>query len=161
GAEYAPHVADMTLRTGEGIVASARNGSIPDRVRLTQTLRASPRSPVTSSHSADPSLRRVRNLGLPGRKARASGLRSVSALTRWKLAGALFAALAGSSICSPRGAASAPAPAAASRGAAIPFELRRPLHVSAEAAGISRSDLVARVLHARSLRDVQTLTEKL
>ena len=80
---------------------------------------------------------------------------------RWKLACALFAGLAGYSMLSHRGSANVPAAQAASRRASIPFELRRPLHVSAEAAGISRSDLVARVLRARSVRDVQTLTGKL
>ena len=78
--DYLPHVAHFTVRRGRGIRRRMRNGSIPDRVRLTQTLRASPRSPVTSSHSADPSLRPSRNLGLPDRKDRASGFARSRAL---------------------------------------------------------------------------------
>ncbi|TMQ15710.1 MAG: hypothetical protein E6J90_25125 [Deltaproteobacteria bacterium] len=136
---------------------AARNGSIPDGVRLTPTLRASPRSPVTSSTRAESIYSgppRSKDRNLPAAKVPRAG-------TRWKLACALFAGLAGYSMFFRHGAANTPAAAATARSAAIPFELRRPLHVTAESAGISRSDLVDRVLRARSLRDIVTLTEKL
>ncbi|HEY0989534.1 MAG TPA: hypothetical protein VGD80_20840, partial [Kofleriaceae bacterium] len=86
---------------------------------------------------------------------------TVRSALRWKLACAVFAGIAGYGMVFHRSGSSAPAPAAAARTASIPFQLRRPLRVSAEAAGVSRSDLVARVLRARSLRDIRTLTEKL
>ncbi|HEX7837446.1 MAG TPA: hypothetical protein VF469_08285, partial [Kofleriaceae bacterium] len=85
----------------------------------------------------------------------------MTSTTRWKLACALFAAIAGYGMFSHRGGSNAPAAAATARTASIPFELRRPLRISAEAAGVSRTDLVERVLGARSVRDIQTLTEKL
>jgi len=64
--------------------------------------------------------------------------------TRWKLACALFAALAGASVLSHRSSAGTPVALATSRTASIPPLLRRPLRVTAEAAGISRGDLVDR-----------------
>src|SRR5262249_21970372 len=80
---------------------------------------------------------------------------------RWKLACAVFAGIAGYGMIFHRSGSTAPAPSAMARSAAIPLQLRRPLRVSAQAAGVSRSDLVDRLLHARSLRDVRALTEKL
>ncbi len=84
-------------------------------------------------------------------------------LTRWKLACALLAVVAGHAVFF-RGGGGAPdahAPAAARRGGALPERLRRPLRVSPEAAGVSRAELVERLLAARSLRDVHTLAAKL
>jgi len=85
----------------------------------------------------------------------------VTSLTRWKLACVLFAAAAGYGVFGHRAGANTPAPAAAARTASIPFVLRRPLRVTADAAGVSRGELVERVLRARSLRDIQVLTDKL
>jgi HEAT repeat protein len=86
----------------------------------------------------------------------------VTQLTRWRLACALLAGVAGFSFYShPAGGSDTPARVANVRSASIPVQLRRPIRVSAEAAGISRDDLIERVLRARSLRDVQTLAERL
>jgi hypothetical protein len=53
---------------------------------------------MVSSYSADPSLRWFRNLGLPGRKARASGLRSVSAFVVRGVAACLLLAVAAAAV---------------------------------------------------------------
>ena len=88
----------------------------------------------------------------------------MTTLTRWKLACALFAGVAVYATLGARGTQGAGTPAALAagpRGAAIPAYLRRPVRVSAEAAGLSRSDLIARALGARTLRDLRVLTDKL
>ena len=88
----------------------------------------------------------------------------MTTLTRWKLACALFAGVALYATLGTRGAEGAGTPAALAagpRGAAIPAYLRRPVRVSAEAAGLSRGDLIARALGARTLRDLRVLTDKL
>jgi HEAT repeat protein len=86
----------------------------------------------------------------------------VTTLTRWKVACALMAAIAGYAIFfRDGGAADKPAPTVAQRSGTLPGHLRRPLRVSAEAAGVSKAELVERLLSARSLRDVQTLAGKL
>src|SRR5690606_2493308 len=107
----------------------APNGSLPFAVRLTQTLRAPRGAHLTT-------------------------------LTRWKLACALLAGIAGYATVSARGTAHSNTPAAmpaAPRGAALPQHLKRPLRISAEAAGLSRSELVERALSARNLRDLLAL----
>jgi HEAT repeat protein len=81
--------------------------------------------------------------------------------TRWKLLSLVLAGVAGYSLLAHPEPSNAPAVMARSRTGAMPALLRRPLRTTAEAAGMSRGDLVDRVLQARSLHDVQTLTEKL
>jgi HEAT repeat protein len=76
---------------------------------------------------------------------------------------ALLAALAGYAWIG-RGLAPArdtPAASAPGRAGALPAALRRPLRVNAAAAGISTSDLVDRLLAARSIADVQILAAKI
>ena len=88
----------------------------------------------------------------------------MTTLTRWKLACALFAGIAGYATVSANHSAPANVQAvgvASPKGAAIPSHLRRPLRISAEAAGISRDELVDRALSARALRDLVTITDKL
>jgi HEAT repeat protein len=86
----------------------------------------------------------------------------VTTLTRWKIACALLTAALGYAIFFRGGdAPDRPAPIAARRAGTLPEHFRRPLRVSAEAAGVSKAELVERLLAARSLRDVQTLAGKL
>ena len=88
----------------------------------------------------------------------------MTTLTRWKLACALFAGIAGYATVSAKHSPPANAQAvgvASPKGAGIPSHLRRPLRISAEAAGISREELVDRALSARALRDLVTITDKL
>ena len=62
----------------------------------------------------------------------------VTNLNRWKLACALFAALAGYGVVSAHRAHDHNAPASSvitPRGAAVPFALRKPIHVAPEACG--------------------------
>src|SRR5450432_2981419 len=78
-------------------------------------------------------------------------------LNRWKLACALFAALAGYGVVSAHRAHDHNAPASSvitPRGAAVPFALRKPIHVAPEALGVSQHDLIDRILAARSVHDV-------
>ncbi|MEO8550430.1 MAG: hypothetical protein ABI678_10665 [Kofleriaceae bacterium] len=87
----------------------------------------------------------------------------MTTLTRWKAACALFAALAGYGAVSVHRAHERNVPAAtvtAPRGS-VPFALRRPIRVSPEAIGVSQHDLIDRILAARSVKDIQLLTEKL
>ncbi|HET9626474.1 MAG TPA: hypothetical protein VFP84_34165, partial [Kofleriaceae bacterium] len=94
--------------------------------------------------------------------AKSAPVAAASHTTRWKIACGVLAVLAGGSLLYPRGSsANTPAPVAQARRASLPAQLRRPLHVSAEAAGVSRADLVDRILHARTVRDVATLADKL
>ena len=98
-----------------------RNGSIPRRVRLTQTLEEIRGAPVTT-------------------------------LTRWKLACALFAAhrrRRDRPRAQRRAATCRRRSADTSRGA-MPMALRRPIHVAPEAIGVSQSDLVDRILAAKT-----------
>ena len=85
-------------------------------------------------------------------------------LTRWKFACALFAALAGYGAVSAHRAHDHNAPAqtvVTPQGGGVPFALRRPIHVTPEAAGISEHELIDRIQNARSVHDVQVLAEKL
>jgi len=71
----------------------------------------------------------------------------VTTLTRWKLACALFAGIAGYATVSAHQSEPSNKPAAgvvAPRGAGLPQHLKRPLRISAEAAGISRAELIER-----------------
>jgi HEAT repeat protein len=87
----------------------------------------------------------------------------VTSLTRWKLACLLLAGLAGySTFIADRSEPSSP-PAvftAKGRGALSP-QLRRPLRISADAAGLSHAELVERALTTRSVRELQQLADKL
>ena len=78
----------------------------------------------------------------------------MTTLTRWKLACALFAGIAGYATVSAQRELRPPTPAAAvvatSRGGALPQHLKRPLRISAEAAGLSQAELVERALAART-----------
>src|SRR5262245_3858802 len=87
----------------------------------------------------------------------------MTSLTRWKLASLLLAGLAGYGLFL-RGPAADDVPASEathSRDGSIPAHFRRPLRISAEAAGISKAELVDRMLAAKTVRDVQVLAEKL
>jgi len=86
----------------------------------------------------------------------------MTSLTRWKLAAVLFAAVAGYALFLRSPSDDTPAAEAhATRAGALPAQLRRPLRISAEQAGISKTELVERLLSARSVKDVQILTDKL
>lgn len=90
----------------------------------------------------------------------------MNSTTRWKLATAFLAAIAGYSTVTGRAGAHSNRPAAAAvqsaqRVGGLPTQLRRPLRISASAAGISTADLVERILKARTVKEVQTLAEKL
>jgi HEAT repeat protein len=88
----------------------------------------------------------------------------VTTLTRWKLACALFAGIAGFATVSAHRGEPSNKPAvgvSTPRGGGIPQHLKRPLRISAEAAGISRTELIDRALSARTLRDLAIVTEKL
>ena len=85
-------------------------------------------------------------------------------LTRWKLACALFAALAGYAEVSAHRAREHNSPATSvvtPHGGSVPFALRRPIHVTAEAAGVSQHELIDRIANARSVGDIQVLAAKL
>ena len=84
-------------------------------------------------------------------------------LNRWKLASILLAGVAGYALFLRGPADNAPASEAiaAHRDGALPAHFRRPLRLSAEAAGISKSELVDRMLAAKTVKDVQVLAEKL
>jgi hypothetical protein len=88
----------------------------------------------------------------------------VTTLTRWKLSCALFAALAGGAMWKAHRADAghnAPAKLAAAPRGTLPIKLRRPIHVSPDAIGISQRELVDRILGAKSVKDIQLLAEKL
>ncbi|HEY0253500.1 MAG TPA: HEAT repeat domain-containing protein, partial [Kofleriaceae bacterium] len=85
-------------------------------------------------------------------------------LTRWKLACALFASLAGYGVVSAHRAKGHNAPATAvvvPQGGTVPFALRRPIHVAPETLGVSQRELIDRIEHARNARDVGLLADKL
>ena len=88
----------------------------------------------------------------------------MTTLTRWKLATALLAAIAAYALFL-RGDGPSNAPAAtvsASRSAtALPDHFRRPIRISPEVAGISKTELVDRMLATRSLKDLTVLAAKL
>jgi HEAT repeat protein len=96
---------------------------------------------------------------------RSRGLRSLPPVTRWKLTSAVLAAIAGYALFVRGPSAvdipSAPAPAVREARGAIPTALRRPIRISAAAAGFSSDELVARMRSARSVQDVVMLAEKL
>src|SRR5438128_2011867 len=86
----------------------------------------------------------------------------VTTLTRWKIACELFAAVAGvATVRAHHGARNVAAATVDSSHGAMPLMLRRPIHISAEAVGLSQHDLIDRILAAKSVRDVQLLAEKL
>ena len=90
----------------------------------------------------------------------------MTSLTRWKLACALLAGIAGYTVVSSQRGTPANKPAATvtARGGALPQHLRRPLRINAQAAlaaGVSREELVERALAARSLGELVQLTDKL
>src|SRR5688572_14316522 len=90
----------------------------------------------------------------------------LTTLTRWKLSCALLAALAGvATVRAYDGSSDRNTPAkvaTAQRGSGrLPIVLKRPVHVSAAALGVSQKELVDRILSARSVRDVALLAEKL
>ncbi|HEY5947910.1 MAG TPA: hypothetical protein VIV40_20580, partial [Kofleriaceae bacterium] len=88
----------------------------------------------------------------------------MTTLTRWKLTCALFAALAGVATVRAHhssAAHNAPAKLATSSRGSLPMQLRRPIHVSPDAIGVSQRDLVDRILAAKSVKDVQLLADKL
>src|SRR3954471_16488212 len=81
----------------------------------------------------------------------------MTTLTRWKfLSGALAIALGALVLRSPSGP---PAPITAT--GRLPVMLARPLRVNASAAGLSTDDLVARILGARTVHEVEVLARKL
>src|SRR6188472_2190660 len=76
----------------------------------------------------------------------------VTTLTRWKLSCALFAALAGVSTVRAHRAGGhnvAAKPAASSSRGSMPLALRRPIHVSPAALGVSQQELIDRILAAK------------
>ncbi len=87
----------------------------------------------------------------------------MTTLTRWKLASALLAAVAGYALFLRGPSADTPADeaVAAGRDGSLPKQFRRPLRISAELAGISKTELIERLKSAKSLKDVQLLSEKL
>lgn len=84
-------------------------------------------------------------------------------LTRWKLATALFAAIAAVSLLgsgdAPTGRARAAVAASSPR--SLPAAFRRPIRVSAAAVGMSERDLIDRILASRSTNEIQMLAGKL
>ena len=86
----------------------------------------------------------------------------MTSLTRWKVASALFAAIAGYALFL-RGPADDVAAESISSGrdGSISALYKRPLRVSAESIGISKQDLIDQLLTAKSVKDVQQLAEKL
>ena len=88
----------------------------------------------------------------------------MTTLTRWKLSCAVLAAVAGGAMiygCHGRAAHNAPAKAATAPRGSLPLALRRPIHVSADALGVSQKELVDRILAAKSVKDIQLLADKL
>ncbi len=87
----------------------------------------------------------------------------MTSLNRWKLASAVFAAIAGYALFLRGPSQDTPAAEAATttRSGALPASLRRPLRISAAQAGISKADLVEHLLAAKSLKDVRLLADKL
>lgn len=85
-------------------------------------------------------------------------------LTRWKLACALFAGIAGYGVVSAHRAKGHNAPAAqvvVPQGGTVPFALRRPIRVAPETLGISQRELVDRIEHARNAKDISLLCDRL
>lgn len=70
----------------------------------------------------------------------------------------LVLAMTGSSAEANRNVPAKPATAPAGT---LPLEIRRPIRVAPEAIGVSASDLVDRVRHAKSLHEINLLTDKL
>ncbi len=88
----------------------------------------------------------------------------MTTLTRWKLACALFAGIAGVATVKARESEPSNKPAqtvASARGSSLPSHLRRPMRVTPEALGVSKDELVSTMLAARSLRDIQQVAAKL
>ena len=88
----------------------------------------------------------------------------MTTLTRWKLACAILAGIAGYSTLSDRagGGSNTPvASVASARAGGVPQHLRRPLRISADAAGVNHAELVERALAARTVRELQLLSDKL
>ena len=88
----------------------------------------------------------------------------MTTLTRWKLACALFATIAGGTYLHGRsGHDNTPAAMAVttSSRAALPIQLRRPIRVEADAIGVNKSDLVDRMRAAHSLKEMVPLADKL
>ncbi|MGE0402767.1 MAG: HEAT repeat domain-containing protein, partial [Kofleriaceae bacterium] len=88
----------------------------------------------------------------------------MTTLTRWKLACALFAGVAGVATVKAHHGAPSNKPAAtvtSARGGSLPSHIRRPMRVSPEAAGVSKEELVATMFSSRSVRDIQQVAAKL
>ncbi len=87
----------------------------------------------------------------------------MTTLSRWKLACALFAAVAGVATVRAHRSAGRDAPAALADAPreALPLQLRRPIRVAASAIGVSQADLIARIQSATNVRDVMILADKL
>ena len=87
----------------------------------------------------------------------------MTTLTRWKLATALLAAIAGYGVLikGDDRTPNTPAATVSARSGSLPKQYRRPLRLSADAAGIDKGELVARLLSAKTVKDVATLAEKL
>ncbi|HEV7554106.1 MAG TPA: hypothetical protein VGO00_01560, partial [Kofleriaceae bacterium] len=85
----------------------------------------------------------------------------MTSLTRWKLACAVFAAVAGYGYVFGGGdPPNTPAAVAAAPRGAMPLQLRRSIRVSAESIGVSKQDLIERVLAARTVKEIQQLADK-
>jgi HEAT repeat protein len=90
----------------------------------------------------------------------------VTNLTRWKLATALFAAVAVLATASawtgdrPTGRAR-PAVTSASSPRSLPAQYRRPIRISAAAVGMSERELIDRILASRSTNEISLLCGKL
>lgn len=86
----------------------------------------------------------------------------MTSMNRWKLACAVLAAVTGYTLFwGGSGSANEPADTVAIRGASLSPQFRRPLRISADAAGISQNELVDALRGARNLRDIQLLADKL
>ena len=85
--------------------------------------------------------------------------------TRWKLATAILAAVTGYTTLHGHGGAAANRPATTAHvsrvAGGMSTQLRRPLRISAAAAGISKDEIVERMLQARTVKEVTMLAEKL
>src|SRR5262249_38810503 len=85
----------------------------------------------------------------------------VTSSTRWKLACAFLAAVAGYAMFFSRGSApNTPAASAIAPRGALPIQLRRPIRVAPESIGVSKQELVDRILGARALKEMLPLVDK-